>query len=290
VLIAIGSVKGSPYVTSLAVALAARWPRPGALVVEADPAGGDLAFRFGARREPGLSELAADTRAGFGGRDLGAYAQRIPLGIDVLFAPADQQRGDEQLRLPDRRTGPPDPREPGEVIRVLGLAARNCVDLLRSTAVYRPVIIDLGRLGWDSPALPLAAAADVLLLACWSGVEAIDAVQVRRDRILALPGMRASIRLVLVGQPPCPEQEIADAVGLPVVGVVPEDARAAAVLAGRAQAGWGWTRLPLPRAARSIALALNAEFPDRAEPVARHAVPPVIYGVRGPERVRVQRP
>ena len=43
-LVATGSVKGSPGVTSTALALAAVWPRP-AVLLEADPAGGDLAYR-----------------------------------------------------------------------------------------------------------------------------------------------------------------------------------------------------------------------------------------------------
>jgi hypothetical protein len=279
VLLAIGSVKGSPMVTSLAVALAARWPRPGGLVVEADPAGGDLAFRFGLRREPGLSELAADTRSGFHNRHLAGYAQRIRLGVNVIFAPADRQHTHaHQLQ---------DGQEPGQVAQVIRLAVQNCLPLLRSTATYRLVVMDVGRLGWDSPAMPLAAAADVLLLASWPGIEAIDALQVRRDRLLGLPGRRASIRLVVAGRPLWPKHEIAAAVGLPLAGVIPDDHRGAAVLAGRAQPGRGWTRLPLMRAARAMALALDQEFPDRAAPVARPSVPPVIYAPYRPEAVQM---
>ncbi len=267
--------------TSLAVALAARWPTPGAVVVEADPTGGDLAFRFGYRREPGLSELAADTRAGDEGRDLSAYAQRIPLGVDVVFAPADQQLNDD--------SPPADRQEPGHVVQVVRLVARNCLGLLHSAAADRLVVVDVGRLGWDSPALPLAAAADVLLLASRPGVDAIDAVQVRRDRLLRLPGMRASVRLVLAGPLPCPAREIADAVGLPVVGLLPDDRRGAAVLAGRAKPGWGWTRLELLRAARAIALSLHSETPEGAAVAGRHAAPAVLRAPRPAEVAEVSR-
>ena len=46
-LIAVCSLKSSPGVTTLAVALGARWPGPEVpIVVEADPAGGDLLTRF----------------------------------------------------------------------------------------------------------------------------------------------------------------------------------------------------------------------------------------------------
>lgn len=256
--VTVASVKGSG-VTSLAVALAARWPLPGAVVVEADPAGGDLAFRFGRRREPGLSELAADTRSGQA-RELAAYVQRLPLGVDVVFAPADQQVAGVDRRRWD---------EPGQSVQVVRLVAANGVASLRAAAAARLVVVDVGRLGWESPAVPLAAAADVLLLVTGAGVDGIDAAQVRRDRILSLPGMRASVRLVLVGQPPCPVEEIASVVGLPVAAVLPEDRRAAAVLAGRAQPRWGWTRLELLRAARALALSLRTEPARPAAPVFR---------------------
>jgi hypothetical protein len=265
VLVAVGSVKGSPYVTSLAVALAARWPTPGALVVEADPAGGDLAFRFGARREPGLSELAADTRAGRRGGDLAAYARPIPIGVSVVFAPADQHLG-------------PHPGGVGQAAQAIGMVAHNCVDLLRAAAARRAVIVDVGRLGWDSPSWPLVAAADVFVVAMRSGVEAVDAVQVRRDRLRAVPGLRSTPRLVVAGRPLCTEREVAEVTGLPVAGTVPDDRRAADVLAGRAQPGWGWTRLPFLRGARALAVALHADAPQRAP----HHVPVAVPSFVGP--------
>jgi hypothetical protein len=241
------------------------------VVVEADPAGGDLAFRFGRRREPGLSELAADTRGGGPGRELSAYLQRIPLGVDVVFAPADQQ---------SHRDASGQLREPGQSVQVVRLVAGTGVGLLRSAAAGRLVVVDVGRLGWDSPAVPLVACADVLLLASRCTVEAIDAVSVRRDRLLALPGMRASVRLVPVGRLPCSAREVADAVGLPVAGVIPEDRRGAAVLTGRAWPGRGWTRLELLRAARAIALQLYDEVPADAGPVGRRVAPAVVSAAR----------
>lgn len=262
-LITVASIKGSPGVTSLAVALAARWPTPGAVVVEADPAGGDLAFRFGHRREPGLSDLAVDTRAGDHGRDLSAYTQTIPPGVGVVFAPADQQLDDDGHA--------PQVQAPGQVVQAVQMVARNCLGLLHQTAHERLVVVDVGRLGWDSPALPLACIADVLLIVTRPGVDAVDAVAVRRDRILGLPGMRASLRLVLAGRLPCPAREIADVVGLPVAGQLPDDRKGAAVLGGRATPGWGWTRLESLRAARALALSLAAE--ETAVRAGRHAAP-----------------
>ncbi len=54
-LIAVCSLKGSPGVTTWALALAACWPRPAsAVLVECDPSGGSLAARFGLAPAPGL--------------------------------------------------------------------------------------------------------------------------------------------------------------------------------------------------------------------------------------------
>lgn len=234
VLIAIGSVKGSPGATSLAVGLAARWPTTGAVVVEADPAGGDLAFRFGHHREPGLSELAADTRGGHAGRDLSAYTQRLALGVDVVLAPAE--------------------REAAQALTLLTGAGQR---LLRAAAADRAVLVDVGRLGWDSPTLPLACAADVLLVVTRAWPDSLNAVQARRSRLLDLPGMRANVALVLAGDLPYPPREVAQVLGLPVAGRVPDDPRGAAVLGGRARPGRGWQRLELLRAAKALASSLH---------------------------------
>jgi hypothetical protein len=258
-LVAIGGVKGFGA-TTLAVALAARWPKANAVVVEADPAGGDLAFRFGHHREPGLAELAADARRGAGGVDLAAYAQRLPLGVEVVFGPAA-------------------PATPQAVSVVAALVDGGGLDVLRAAARERLVVVDVGRLDWRSPALPIAFAADVLLLVTRAGLDGVDAVQVRRNALLALPGRRASVRLVLTGRPFAQPEEIARVVGLPVAALLPDDRRAAAVLAGQAQPRWGWTRLELLKAARALALSLQAEFRDveQVNWIAElHAVPPVI--------------
>lgn len=266
-LVGIGSLKGFGA-TTLTVALAARWPKANAVVVEADPAGGDLAFRFGHHREPGLAELAADARRSGSGVDLAAYAQRLPVGVDVVF-------------------GSPAPAAPHAVPAVAALAEGGGLDVLRAAARERLVVVDVGRLDWHSAALPIACAADVLLLVTRAGLDGLDAVQVRRDALLAMPGLRASVRLVLTGRLFAPPEEIARVVGLPVAALVPDDRRAAAVLAGQARARWGLTRLELLRAARALALSLQAEFRD-AEQVnwiaELHAVPPVIGAVEARRR------
>ena len=54
------SVKGAPGVTTLSCLVASLWAGPGPVaVVEADPAGGDLAARFGLTSTLGWTSLAA---------------------------------------------------------------------------------------------------------------------------------------------------------------------------------------------------------------------------------------
>lgn len=100
-LIAVGSVKGSPGATSTALGLAAIWPRP-VVLLEADPAGGDLAYRCnGAHGGPlaphkGLLKLVAAVRTGTPRADcIENQAERLACGVDVVqgVSSAAQGRG-----------------------------------------------------------------------------------------------------------------------------------------------------------------------------------------------------
>ena len=83
-------MKGSPGVTSTALALAAVWPRP-VVLLEADPAGGDLAYRCNAAHggpvyaSKGLVTLAAAVRGGVPGPDvLVEQAQLLACGVNLV--------------------------------------------------------------------------------------------------------------------------------------------------------------------------------------------------------------
>jgi hypothetical protein len=242
------------------------------IVVEADPAGGDLQARFGVRGEPGLSDFAADTATGGRELRLEAYAQQLDgLGVPVVFGPADEyQPTSSAAGLSRDRAGI------GESGLVVGMVARSGLEALRHAAAERLVVLDVGRLSWDSPALPLAAGADVWLLVAHATVDGLDAVRVRRERLLALPDRRAALRLVLRGAPPYPPAEIEQVVRLPVAATLPDDRRGAALLTGRARPGWGWTRTELMRAARALAVSLTAPSATRTGQL--RPVPPVIHG------------
>ena len=140
-IVAVCADKASPGVTTAAVALALVWPGP-RLVMEADPAGGDLAFRA---RNPqsgrlirsgrGLLALAADARIGVPADALPRYAQPTAWGVDVICGP------------PSAASYAP--------MRSLWPAVADAAAAWSGTA-----IADLGRLYPGSPATALAQRAD----------------------------------------------------------------------------------------------------------------------------------
>ena len=92
-LLCLASIKGSPGVTTTALALAACWPASWRRVlVEADPAGGDLAARYGLPLTPGLVSLAAAARRSTDPELVWEHAQELPGGLPVVAGPtrADQ--------------------------------------------------------------------------------------------------------------------------------------------------------------------------------------------------------
>lgn len=145
-LIAIGSLNGSPGVTTTALALAATWPdAPGLTVVECDPSGGDIAARWRLRSRPGLTDVAA-AAAEFGSDAPEAIEEGVQT-IEVCGA---------NLRVVCAAPGGAGVRSALPTIAAPGAKVLN-----------RPgswAIADLGRLDWGSVAWPLVAAADATLL------------------------------------------------------------------------------------------------------------------------------
>ncbi|OJF10767.1 hypothetical protein [Couchioplanes caeruleus] len=239
-LIAVTYVKGRPGVTTTALGLAAVAPptaRP--VVVEADPAGGDLMRRLDLAATPSLVDLAAAARGATHAEDaLAAGRQGVVIGdvaVPVVVAPA----GGAQTRaaLPEL-TG-------------MGRAVL--------TAPDRLVIADCGRLAPGSSAWPLLRLADVVLVM----------VRARTDELAHLREVLAELvdvgpgRLVVLLAPGgvYPAAEVADVLSthvaeelardpnaVSVLGPLPADRKAAAVLGGELVAGRRWRRLPLMRA------------------------------------------
>jgi hypothetical protein len=232
-------------VTTLALALADRWPADvEAVVVEADPAGGDLTARFGLAPNRGLVSLAAAARRTHDPELLWEHLQRLPGGLAACPAPA----GAEQARA------------------VLAGLAGGGLAALRAAADYADVAVvaDCGRLDPQSAALPLVLTADVLLLVVRPRDDELSQLAAR---LAVVAGWRPSAWHVVVAHQPDREggyavRDITRALGARVLGPVPHDPDAAAVLAGRRRSWTGVARSRLGRAAAELAGRLAAYADD----------------------------
>ena len=255
-LIGVVSAKGSPGATTAGLGLAARWPAGPGVLVEADPAGGDLAARFGLAQGPGLASMAVAARHGDQSPDPSTWTRTLPLGVQVVSA------------------------APGSAAAAaLSALAEHGLPLLTVLAgAYPVVVVDAGRWSPGSPADELLARCQVVLLVARPVLE-----QVRQCEALVGPLRRlvGDVRLLLVEERGCwPGAEVGAVLGLPVAGVLPDDVEGAGVLTGRLVARNGfrarglssWTRLPLPRACHSLARAL-APDPPAPEELKAHAAP-----------------
>ncbi|WP_431907701.1 chromosome partitioning protein [Amycolatopsis thermoflava] len=262
-LVSVLSLKGSPGVTTFAVALAARWPGPSrALVVEADPSGGDLALRFSLASSPGLVSLAAAARRG-GDADLAwQHTQELRGGLRVIAAPPDA----EQTRA---------------ALSALTQHPTSGLELLRQTASQPGVvvIVDCGRVDPGSPGVPIARSCDAMVLL--SRAHADDLAHLPR-RLPTVARWTSNPVFLLVG-PGYSEAEVDRELGVPPLGRVPLDPRGAAVLCGRpATRRWGPARSALGQFAQKVATELAArQSPTAPEPPQVHTPIPALQMVPG---------
>lgn len=250
-LVAVVSLKGSPGVTTFSVALAARWPAPAhCVLVEADPAGGDVGMRFSLRSTPGLLSLAAAARRGTDPMLVWQHAQGLPGDLPVVAAPpdADLARGALSALVSDPESGS----------GVLRAAA----DLPGAV-----VVADCGRVAAGSAAMPVVRAADVMVLLTGAGAD--DLAHLAR-RVPEIGGWSPHPVLLLAG-PGHSMAEVARELGVTPLGRIPRDTRGAEVLSGRrAELRWhrnGPTRSALGQFAHQVATILAAQHP--AAPVHR---------------------
>jgi MinD-like ATPase involved in chromosome partitioning or flagellar assembly len=249
-LIALASVKGSPGCTTTALALAAAWPAPHRLLLEADPGGGDLGPWLDLPQAPGLVGLAAAARHDHGGETAWDYAQQIGDGLHVVVAPV----GAEQATA---------------CLSTLGVTAIGDASG-RDPAV---VIADCGRLDPGSPALRIAAQADHAVLVIRPQVSEL-AHLAPRIAGLSRAGLRLGLLLApatrrIPAEPAYSAQEIAATLDLPVHATIPADPRTVAhLIASRGRPERAMRRRPLLRTAAALAAGL-AEHAD--QPSATHA-------------------
>lgn len=244
-LLAMCSIKGAPGVTTAALGLAAVADESARVVlVECDPAGGDLTLRHGLAAKPNLVDLASGAR-GTGG-DPAVYAsvlQALRIGdrvVEVVVAPAGGAQS---------RAALPELTRAGQLVL-------NPPDRL--------VVADCGRFDGLSHARPVLALADVVAVQVRATADGLAHLREHLGDLFDVVTGRLVVLLAHDGV--YPEADVADVLGryvveelmgpddhLSVYGPLPEDRRAAALLSGGLVAGRRWRRLPLLRSLDRIA-------------------------------------
>ena len=248
-LIGLASVKGSPGVTSTALALAAVWPRP-VVLLEADPAGGDLAYRCRAAHggpvysQRGLLKLAAAVRGGLPSNDvLSNEAQLLACGVNLVqgVTTAAQARG---------------------FGGIWPTIAQAC------TMAEVDVIADLGRLDRTSPVMALAQSTTYLLPVASATLEAAMHLTEGLQDVMGGLAQYGAVNIgpVLVGPDSQAARDCADLddmlhrAGLPTLPALPMpyDPKALLRLEQGEKASGRLGRTLLLRGAKSIAASMGA--------------------------------
>lgn len=241
----VAAAKGSPGVTTAVLALASSWPAGRRVtVIDLDLAGGDVAGWLELPAAPNVSTLAADCRHGFDAATLEANLQTLPGGAAHVVAGA---------------------RTPEEAAVAVELLRRAGVEqLLEVASSSGDVVIDLGRLDPDGALAPVLGCLDELLVVLrptWTQVHHVAA------RLGAWQAM-THVGIVLIGDRPYGPVEVADALGVEVVGVLADDASSAGAFNGTRARARGLERSRLWRSAAALSDRLTAAASDVAELVA----------------------
>jgi len=256
-LIAIAADKGSPGVTTTAVALAAVWPRP-VLLAECDPAGGDLVYRLpggdgqrlDARR--GLLSLAVAARRGLQPHQVWEHVQKLRGGLDVLTGVTSAEQG-------------------------AGLEALwGSVGAVLAALPQADVIADCGRIGVDGPYYDFIAHAAAVVMITRATLGEVVRMRERTAAVAAAvhrrgrPGTRAAVVVIadhrhftgaLAEVAQSLDQGAAPAA---VLGGLADEPKSADLLRGE----WGGKldKSLLIRTARQIASHLAGQLPAAADP------------------------
>jgi hypothetical protein len=258
--IALISAKGSPGVTTAALALTLTWPGR-CVLAECDPSGGSIQAGYLAGALPadrGIRELAV---AELRGDDL----RQIWWGQLVDLQAPHRRR----LLLP----GITDPVQSGALRPVWDRLA-GFFHELEDTDGY-DVIVDCGRLVTPNPPWPVLLRADAVLLSLRPTLPAmcaaLPAVRALRTQ-LAEQGAAADCPALLVtGAGDQPRRTVARELAAPVIATLPDDPRTATVLGhgGRVRAASPLMRAAAdthPRIAAHINARRQAVRPDPAVP------------------------
>ncbi|MGH3627955.1 MAG: MinD/ParA family ATP-binding protein, partial [Sciscionella sp.] len=207
--LALIAAKGSPGVTTLASAMVLAHAQHGAVLIEADAAGGDLALHHGVSHYPGLADLAARAKHATPGGDLLAPYIRALIGgaLPAVIAPVD-----------------------GQAVRAALNVLADRADLLAADHA-RMLVFDLGRTEPDSPGWMWLAACDRVLLVSRTDLTGLaHAAQLAEKLRDSVP----AVALALIDSGPYPPAEAEQSLGLPLAGLLPWSPKQAAALTDHA--------------------------------------------------------
>lgn len=239
-LLGLVSAKGSPGVTTTALAFAA--VADDGLVVELDPSGGSIECWSGATGEPGLTHVASGLRRSAGRDAIVEHVVEAPRGVRAVLAPTAGPFAESTVAMTRDRLAP---------------ALR---DLDGTT-----VVLDGGRWSRSQPTAHRVAACDLVAIVCAPTVDGVEAARWLVEPLHAEVGGRLVV--LLVGERPYSAAEVASAMGVPTAGPLAWDPRGVASLLTRGT-GSGWARSSLARSVRS-ALAQVRELLPVTEDVHR---------------------
>jgi len=235
--------------TTTTVALAAAWPASSeALIVEADPKGGDLAAWFDIPVVPSLSTVVTSAFE-TSWTEIDRHTRLAASGLRLIPAPPSA----------------------AEAQHAVAESARSLAPVL--AALRSPIaIVDAGAAPHPSVAHPLVASAAVTVVVHRQRSHSARAAAVRLQRLAdqldAMSTSSTSVVVAVIGADPFDfdqiESFLANSVGTtPLVGL-PVDGLAAAVYAGRTGvSARRLARLPLARAARHLAHVVDKAVQDR---------------------------
>jgi Flp pilus assembly CpaE family ATPase len=230
-LIGFVSAKGSPGVTTASLAFAAVLGIEG-LLVEFDPSGGSVECWTGTTDEPGLVRTASALRRTINAESLVHGTTQVPDGVSSILAPTSG---------------------------VLAESAVAAIGERLNTATAesdRTVIVDAGRWARSQSTARRISGCDAIVLVCHPTIAGIEAARALVDQLTIAAGCPVS--LLLNGERPYGEREVAEATGLTIAGTLPWDTRAIndLIVVGPTRA---WLRTGLARSARSALANLTTE-------------------------------
>jgi MinD-like ATPase involved in chromosome partitioning or flagellar assembly len=223
VLLGLVSAKGSPGVTTTALAFAA--VADDGLVVELDPSGGSIECWTGATGEPGLTRVASGLRRSAGHDAVLEHVVEAPHRVRAILAPTAGLFAESTVAMTRDRLAP--------ALRDLGGTT---------------VVLDGGRWSRSQPTAHRVAACDLVGIVCAPTVDGVEAARWLVEPLQAEVAGRLVV--LLVGERPYPASEVALAIGLPTAGALAWDPGGVSSLLTRG-IGRGWARSPLARSARS---------------------------------------